>query len=158
MAKPTDGRKGPHVCVLVEANLSSAFPVTISTYPLIVTHSSTLRRKVHVDPITDETRYTIQPFKLTTFNNVNDDGNNNRPNIKHISIYSQLKNFTIWQVPATKDRIIDFKLLKWNNPNEYTASIDSIAELILTYNIVYFIHLPDNYFEIIQDVVNKFRT
>lgn len=152
MAQPTNGREGPHVCVLVEAKPSSAFPVTISTYPLIVTHSSTLRESSLTG---GETRYTIQPFQLTTFNKNNID---RRLNIKNISIYSQLKNFTIWQVPATKERIVDFKLLKPNTPNDYTASIDSIVELILKYKIVYFINLPCNYFEIIQDVCNKFRT
>lgn len=131
----------PHVIVLLEEKQTLMFPVNISTYPIVIAHRT-------------------EPFQFTTCTTTATPNDSeaiyNRINIRK---YSEIDNYTTWEAKITDERIVNCALFETCPTRiDYQKRINSVASLIDDYKIVYFENFTDSYLQIIQDVVDVYKS
>lgn len=129
MASPTvGGICDIHTCVLLEEQATYNFPFLLPTYPLMFVHAT-------------------EAIKLST-------ARTDHLHIIDAIKYSSEENYTIWEIPITKERLVDLSELNdiTESPELYDNCISNIVNVIKKYKIVYFKNLPFNYPIIFKNV------
>lgn len=68
--------------------------------------------------------------------------------------YLVSRDYTIWRVPRVAERMYDVSRLDRRD----SRSLDEIVDLIIKYNIVYFLNIPSDYKSLFHDVGRRWKS